>query len=238
MCGMQRKKLIRGLCARTANWGVKLVVMLVTWDVTNPKALYFPQIGKNAMCYYANIRALQLKSLHKKIAEHQKSEAHKTATNISDASNKKGLKNCVDSLNKSVFDTTCRIFRTAYCIAQHDRPYSDHPHLVELQELNMGKNKKHLGVGLHSRYSATEIVDHVAAEMRRNICQQIKSNDGKISVLIDEATALGNTTTLIIYLLCESDKTCEPHFMFLDLVELKDQQAETICASLLKCLAS
>ena len=41
---------------------------------------------------------------------------------------------------------------------------------------------------------------------------------------------------MIVYLKCESDKEGDPHFMFLDLIELPDQKAATIARDLLSCL--
>jgi len=38
-------------------------------------------------------------------------------------------------------ETTEKVFRTAYCIAKNQRPFSDHPKLIDLQiynGLNMG----------------------------------------------------------------------------------------------------
>jgi hypothetical protein len=51
----------------------------------------------------------------------------------------------------------------------------------------------------------------------------IQDADGKISILIDEGTTLSKLSTLIIYLKCEIAKD-----LFLDLIQLPDQTAETI----------
>lgn len=185
--------------------------------------------------YYGNDRQAKLKSLRKKISEHLQSAGHKLAAKISEDAGKDTLKVCVDQQNKSHLDSTCKVFRTAYHIAKLNRPYSDHPHLVELQEVNMGKGT--LGIGLHSRHSAAEIITHVAEEMRNKICKQIQSISGKISILIDEATQINNRCALIIYIKCETDKTKPPHVMFLDLVELENQDARTIADVLLSCLS-
>lgn len=73
--------------------------------------------------------------------------------------------------------------------------------------------------------------------MRKKACHTIQAIEGKLSVLIDKSTTLGSMSTLIVYLKCETDKTSDPHFMFLDLIELPNQQADTIVHHLLKCLA-
>ena len=68
------------------------------------------------------------------------------------------------------------------------------------------------------------------------MCQHIKEINGKISVPIDESKSLSIKTALIVYLKCESDKEGDPHFMFLDLIELPDQKAATIARNLLNSL--
>ena len=72
--------------------------------------------------------------------------------------------------------------------------------------------------------------------MYQKVYNQIKAVDGKISILIDESTMLSNLSTLIIYLKCETSKSEDIHFMFLDLVELSDQCASGITDSLLQSL--
>ncbi|MGH0170233.1 UNVERIFIED_CONTAM: hypothetical protein FKN15_022472 [Acipenser sinensis] len=72
--------------------------------------------------------------------------------------------------------------------------------------------------------------------MVKKACERIIHIDGKIAVLIDESTALNGSPALIVHLECETDKTCDPHFMFLVLLELFDQSAESIVLALTKCL--
>lgn len=64
--------------------------------------------------------------------------------------------------------------------------------------------------------------------MRKKICSHIKEIKGNISIATDEFTTLRNKPTLIVYLKCESSKSSDSHFIFLDLVELPDQNAETV----------
>jgi len=120
-------------------------------------------------------------------------------------------------------ESTCKAFRTAYYLARNDRPFDDYQGLLELQDFNGAQ----IGTGLRSRYSATEIVDHISQEMRAKACRAIKEAGGCISVLIDEATTVSNTSTLIVYLKCTTIAATDPQFMFLDLIELKDQTADT-----------
>ena len=124
-------------------------------------------------------------------------------------------------------ELTCREFRTAYYLAKNDRPFADYQSLLELQEHNGAK----IGAGLRSRYSATEIVEHISQPMTKRACQKIIETGCHIAVLVDESTTVNNKTTLIVYLKCMSVPDTEPHFMFLKLIELTDQK-------LMKCLHS
>ena len=183
---------------------------------------------------YGSNRSIQLSSLRKKIHIHQKSTAHKRAQEIVDMAKTGTLEKMCDKMNESHLKATTAIFRSAYLIAKKDRPYSDHFDNLELQQLN-GVD---IGHGLHSRYSAAEIIDHVAKDMRKKICKTIIEMGGNISVIIDESTTLSAKTTLIIHLKCETNKNRDPCYLFLDLIELSDQKAETIEHSLLACLNS
>ena len=104
--------------------------------------------------------------------------------------------------------------------------------MIQLQTLN-GNN---LGIGLRSQFSATNLIEHIAYEMRYKICTHIKQIEGKISILLDESTTLSNLTCLIIYLRCETTKDNPPHYLFLDLVELENQTSATIVNTILTCL--
>lgn len=184
------------------------------------------------VCFYGSNRPNQLKSLRKKIIEHKQSKAHQTAQTIVDKSNKNSMAQNIDSMNQAQLDSTKAVFRSAYFIAQNDRPYSDHFGLVELQKLN-GVD---VGIGLHSRYSAVEIIDHISKEMKTRILNQVKDISGKISIIIDESTSISSKSVLIVYLKCEISKDKPPCTLFLDLVELSDQKAETVFNSVHQCL--
>jgi hypothetical protein len=55
---------------------------------------------------------------------------------------------------------------------------------------------------------------------------------------VDESATAINKSTLIVYLKCMPGLNDEPHFMFLQLLELDDQRAATMTAKLLDCLHS
>ncbi len=186
-----------------------------------------------SVSYNGSSRMSQLKSLRNKILKHKESSAHTTAMEICAKSDQQAIEKQVDVMNKVEIVKTEKVLRTAYFLAKEDRPYSDHVLLLELQEAN-GLD---LGPGLRSRFTATNMIGHIATEMRQSACSHIQKSGGKISVLIDESTTVSNKSALIIYLKCQSEVNGEPHFMFLDLIELEDQSAATICQSLLRCLS-
>jgi len=64
------------------------------------------------------------------------------------------------------YQSTIKIFRTVYFNAKNNRTFDDHS---ELQQINWVL----LGQTLHSRYSSTSIIDHIATEMRNKIVQNI-----------------------------------------------------------------
>ncbi len=112
-----------------------------------------------------------------------------------------------------------------------NRPFTDHDSLIELQEIN-GVN---MGTSLHSRYSSTKIVEHIATEMQNKIVHSIVSFSSKLSVLIDEATSLSHKSAMIVNVKASVDGAT-PEFVSLELVELESQRAEDIEEALLNCL--
>ncbi|GBL99744.1 E3 SUMO-protein ligase KIAA1586 [Araneus ventricosus] len=128
-----------------------------------------------------------------------------------------------DKMNESHLESTVKVFRSAYYLGKSDRPFSDHFQFLELQQLN-GVD---IVIGLHSRCSATEIINHVVDKMKKRSTHQILNIVGKISVLIDKSTNLGAKSALIVYLNCEISKKRPPNSLFLDLIELPDQTSAT-----------
>uniref|UniRef100_A0A3Q2PD66 HAT C-terminal dimerisation domain-containing protein n=1 Tax=Fundulus heteroclitus TaxID=8078 RepID=A0A3Q2PD66_FUNHE len=68
---------------------------------------------------------------------------------------------------------------------------------------------------LHSRYSSTKIVEHIAKEMQTRILNSIVSSSSKLSVLIDEATSASHKTAMIVSVKASIDGAT-PEFLFLD----------------------
>ena len=75
------------------------------------------------------------------------------------------LKNILQEANAKQFkienETTCRVFRTAYKICKKERPFSDLPTDIKLQQLN-GSD---MGRVLHTDHSCADIVTHIANEI-------------------------------------------------------------------------
>ncbi|KAI6654498.1 hypothetical protein LOD99_894 [Oopsacas minuta] len=72
----------------------------------------------------------------------------------------------VDVMNSKNWDTTKRVFCTCYCISKNNRPLGNHQGLVDLQS----QNGIDMGIGLHSRFSATAIIGHIAHDMLSADC--------------------------------------------------------------------
>ena len=81
-------------------------------------------------------------------------------------------------MNASKLKATCAVFRSAYYLAQNDRPFLDNYGLLELQH----EHGVDIGISLHSRYSAAQIIDHISSEMRKKVCQIIQAIEGKVSI--------------------------------------------------------
>jgi len=89
-----------------------------------------------------------------------------------------------------------------------------------------------MGVGLHSSKTAVKIVDRIAEDIKNELITKINEQNLKTSVIVDEASTISNKPGLIIFLKI-ADCDVSP-IIFFDLVELEEQGAEQIYASLLK----
>jgi L-arabinose isomerase len=75
----------------------------------------------------------------------------------------------IKKLSKTEIETTEKVFRTAYCIAKNQRPFSVHLKLIDLQICN-GLNMRRL---LQSDKSCSNIVYHIAIKMRKKVCSNV-----------------------------------------------------------------
>jgi hypothetical protein len=174
----------------------------------------------------------QLASLRKKVREHKLSANHTEAEKVKSLAKCNILQESVAEQERDLLETTCHIFRTAYYIAKNDRPYQDHPELIDLLRAN-GCN---IGRILHSPTVCTDIIDHIAHDMRRKLVSYVVSQKKPFSILIDESTSFGKSSCLIVCLRsCVGDAT-DSLSLFLDLVELQDSTSTGIVETLVACL--
>ncbi|VVC29623.1 Hypothetical protein CINCED_3A010564 [Cinara cedri] len=163
----------------------------------------------------------RLTVLRNKLKKHFESNAHKSAVQILDNKDKNILSKLMDEKDYQINKATHSIFCIAYYIAKYNRPFDDHLKLVQLQELNGIK----LGFTLHSRYSSTNILQYISKEMKHKIIKNIIDTNAKCSILIDESTTLSDLCSMVAYLKVSISNN-EPLFIFLDLVELKNEIAK------------
>jgi len=126
--------------------------------------------------------------------------------------------------NKLQYESTDKIFRTAYFIAKNQRPFLDMPKLIDLQALN-GVN---MGRVLQTNKSCANIVDHISNEMRLKICKDIIENNRKLCIVVDESTTLSKKTMLVICLRCANGDSQDINIFFFDIIELDCTSAESI----------
>ncbi|XP_076829399.1 E3 SUMO-protein ligase KIAA1586-like [Brachyhypopomus gauderio] len=201
----EKKKSFPWLDCREGKLGCKICES-VDLSIHKPQGVSIAAEWKKfSVTYYGNSQQSKLASLRKKINRHKGSTSHTIANKIYNKADEQAIETHVDTINRAFIDKTEKVFRSAYFLAKQDRPYSDHPHLIELQELN-GVD---LGIGLRI---------------------------GLRIVYLRLQTRIG-LRLRIVYLKCQVLQNGEPHYMFLDLIELADQSAATIFESLLKCLA-
>ncbi|XP_026544682.1 E3 SUMO-protein ligase KIAA1586-like [Notechis scutatus] len=133
-------------------------------------------------------------------------------------------------MNENHLRITCRVFNIVYSVAQRCRPLSDVESNIELHI----KNGLDLGIGLHSRETAVKIVDFIAKEMKTKLFTKIIEKNLKICLIIDEAPMIACKPVVILFIKVE-DSVFSPT-IFLELVELEKQDAETICSSVMESL--
>lgn len=131
----------------------------------------------------------QQSSLRTKIREHRFSAAHTAAEKrllAKHSDSEPIIVAGLSNLSENEHLQTCKIFRTAYHIAKNDRPYTDHPDMVTLQQLN-GID---MGRLLQSNVICCNIIEHISGSMRASLVNNMLSSQCHFAVLIDESTSL------------------------------------------------
>ena len=179
---------------------------------------------------YGETRELQLTSLRKKICKHKLSEAHREACKLLELRKGEHLKASLKKFSQTDIDTTECVFRTVYYIAKNNRPYTDHPELIDLQKLN-GVNA---GRVLRSNDVCADIIDSISEQMKKKLLYQIQQYPGPFSILTDERTSSSGIACLIIYL-----RYAFNHFpinIFVDLSELNATNVSEIANQIFEFL--
>lgn len=201
------------------------------FDSTNTKGTHVSAEWKSCSIEASGKdKTVRQASLRKKLKEHFSSKAHQICCQQIRDREKEVFGKCLDKMNEKYIRSTCKVFNTVYSMAKRCRPFSDIEDEIALQV----KNGLDVGIGLHSRKTAVKITDHIASEIKKELFTKIINKDLKICVIIDEASTISCKSTLIIFLKVE-DSDVSPT-IFLDLVELEAQDAETIYISLLRSL--
>lgn len=191
-----------------------------------------PEWCNGEVAPYGNDKTAQQTSLRKKIHDHKTSSGHIRAHEIFNEQKSNKLRNVVVNQQAEHNTATCAVFRTAYYIAKQDRPFTDHPDLIDLQKMN-GVN---VGRVLHSNVVCADIIQHIASDMRRSLTEEIIQNKPPIAILIDESTSLGKVSFLIVYIRATFDTAVGPVTFFFDIVSLTDATADGIVTAVLECL--
>jgi len=154
------------------------------------------------------------------------------AKSIKEKAAKDQLKNILIDQQSANFVATSNIVRTAYYIVKSDRPFTDHPDLIDLQKLNGVK----VGRVLHSNVNCVDIVEHIVSDMRCKIVKCIVDGKVPFSVMVDESTSLSQKSCIVVLLRFAVDINSEPVNVFLDIIELSSLSAESIVETILSCL--
>uniref|UniRef100_UPI00358E052F E3 SUMO-protein ligase KIAA1586-like n=1 Tax=Myxine glutinosa TaxID=7769 RepID=UPI00358E052F len=179
----------------------------------------------------------QLASLRNKIKRHKTSVSHQKAETCLEKTNKHEIASAFTISESHHSSVTEKVFRTVYYLVKQNRPFADHVNLCELQMLN-GVD---LGFGLHSRYSATEILSSIASNMWSELCSAIISDNCKISLILMnyESTTVSHKSALILYIrtfMYSETKSTDAFAFPLELIELESLSAESITNNVLSTL--
>lgn len=204
-------------------------------NVVRTKGIHFAkEWTKGEICAVGEDCKKQQSNLRKKISLHKNTVAHLRTEEVIEKSKHDIIPEHIEKLSKIDTETTEKIFRTAYCIAKNQRPYSDLPKLIDLQIYN----GLEMGRILQTDKSCSSIVDHIAIEMRKTICKDIIEFQRKICVIVDESTTLSKKTMLVICLRTTIGSSEDLVTFFFDIVELNETSAESITNAITSNLSS
>ena len=172
------------------------------------------------------VNAKDAKVLLKKIDKHRDSATHQKCEKILKDKDEQQIQNAIRNAeeryierHKENIEATAKVFRTAYECAKSHLPHTEHSRLIELQTLN-GVD---CGNILYSNNACSDIIAHIAAQMRAEIVQHIVCTNSKFSIAVDESTSVSNVQSMVVYLrILFEDDICT---YFLGLLSLTDATA-------------
>lgn len=170
--------------------------------------------------------------LRTKIRRHKVSEAHSQAERTLQNSKENKIQESVLKLNNYATESTEHLLRTAYYCAKKDRPFSDFEYMVEMQKLN----KTNVGITLHSRATAVEMISSISEQMKQIIVDKIMKNNYKIVVLVDESTSLSKMSCIVVFIRTVIVDKGPPIFLLLEIAELVNKTADGIVEVILAVL--
>ncbi|KAI4798368.1 hypothetical protein KUCAC02_004539, partial [Chaenocephalus aceratus] len=91
-----------------------------------------PQWADGKIIPAGQSRDVQLSSLRNKIHEHKNSAAQNEAVKILQTAKKDILLN-MNVSQESLFESTAKVFMTAYYVAKNNKPFTDFESLIDLQ---------------------------------------------------------------------------------------------------------
>ena len=112
-------------------------------------------------------------SIRTKIKFHQDSDTHKALMKVGEDWAAKQLPRMFGAEFEKHIESTSKIFRTAYYIAKEEKPFTDHPKLIDLQEANGNK----MGILLQSRITGGSICEFIGREMQKKLARKIMNEN-------------------------------------------------------------
>ncbi|XP_034298582.1 E3 SUMO-protein ligase KIAA1586-like [Pantherophis guttatus] len=173
---------------------------------------------------------VQQASLRKKMREHFISKSHTICRDNIKQAEQEAITKAMDKISKKKYGTTSKMFKTVYSLAKACRPISSIEELIELQT----ENGVDLGVRLHSRPTIVKTVEYIANKIKTQMFTSTIEQNLKICLIINEASTVSCKPVLIVFVKVEDSE--DPPTIFVELVELKKQDAETICSAVFESL--
>ena len=101
------------------------------------KGIYLDKdwIQTKVIIYGTSKKAIK-SDIRKKVFNHLKTRAHIFAEEILRNKDKFVITNVIDKQNSKFFQSSNRLFNTAYFLLKNNRPFSDYLDLIQLQSLN------------------------------------------------------------------------------------------------------